>query len=56
MTTESEQIEKEFDSFFNAVGYSRVADAVGNSPEFENADYFSYEKRMCVELNHWSPN
>ncbi len=45
-----EIIEKEFDVFFASIGYNRVTDAVGSSPDFKNADYLNSAKKFSVEL------
>ena len=45
-----EQTEKEFDLFFESIGFSRVSDDVGNSPSFQNADFVNKDKKIVVEL------
>lgn len=44
------QTEKEFDLFFESIGYCRVSDDIGSSPSFQNADYVHKEKKIVVEL------
>ena len=45
-----EQTESEFDSFFNQIGYKRVSDIIGKSPNFKNADYIKESSKISVEL------
>jgi hypothetical protein len=45
-----DEVEREFDGFFRSIGFKRVSEVVGDSPDFENADYFDAERKMVVEL------
>lgn len=46
----AEQLEAEFDRFFEGLGFERVAAHVGASPDFSNADYINVKNRSIVEL------
>jgi len=46
----AQDIEDEFDRFFDLLGYDRVSTIVGDSPNFSNADYVRTEYRSVVEL------
>lgn len=46
----TEQLESEFDAFAYTVGFKRVSDFVGNSPDFANADYINDEEKIIIEL------
>lgn len=43
-------LEKDFDTFFNLIGFNRVDELVEKSPTFQNTDYISKEYKMVVEL------
>ncbi len=43
-------IEKDFDKFFQEIGFNKVSDFVGKSPSFENADYIETMQKIIVEL------
>lgn len=45
-----EQIESELDILFRHLGYQRVTETVGDSPDFDNADYVNYDKKIAIEL------
>ncbi|NHM03748.1 hypothetical protein [Flavobacterium celericrescens] len=42
--------EIEFDNFMLEIGYSKVSNDVGFSPNFKNADYINKNKNIIVEL------
>jgi hypothetical protein len=46
----SEEAEIEFDKFFWQIGYIRVSEDVGSSPDFKNADYVHKLDHITVEL------
>jgi len=43
-------VEKEFDRFVFGLGYTRVSEDVGNSPNFQNADYINKKDKIVIEL------
>lgn len=43
------ELERDFDNFFNGIGYKKVTDIVG-SPHFENSDYIDLEQKITIEL------
>lgn len=43
-------VERRFDGYFRSLGFSRVSEVFGDSPSFENADYFRQNDRLVVEL------
>lgn len=45
-----EEIEKDFDLFMQSIGYTRVSEDVGKSPDFKNADYVNKHEKSIVEL------
>lgn len=50
MNKELIKIEVDFDIFMKSIGYTRVSDDVGASPDFQNADYVCKSKKIVVEL------
>lgn len=46
----AETLEKEFDIFFGEIGFKRISDIVGASPDFSNADYINENQKIIVEL------
>ncbi len=43
-------VEKEFDNFIMELGFTRVSQDVGASPNFQNADYVHKENKVVIEL------
>jgi hypothetical protein len=43
-------VENEFDKFMKGLGFFRVSEDVGESPNFQNADYIDKPNRIVVEL------
>lgn len=46
----SQQIEDEFDTFFESIGYDRVTKIIGPSPDYKNADYIRSQSNTIIEL------
>ena len=44
------EIESQFDFFMKSIGYNRVSEDVGFSPNFDNADYVNKVNKTIVEL------
>ena len=44
------EVEREFDAFFDSLGFRRVSEIVGDSPDFPNADYINETDKIVVEL------
>jgi hypothetical protein len=47
---EDSYVENEFDRFMLELGYTRVSEDVGNSPNFKNADYVNKMDKSIIEL------
>lgn len=45
-----DQIEGDFDRFFKSIGFHRVEELTGRAPAFSNADYYSHNGPIVVEL------
>lgn len=50
MQTDSEKLELEFDKFFLSIEYQRLAEIIGPSPTYDNADYINLAKKTLIEL------
>lgn len=43
-------LEKLFDNYFEAAGFQRVTPLIGESPDFDNADYIDFPNLIIAEL------
>jgi len=46
----AKDLEHAFDAMFFNIGFQRVSDMVGQSPDFKNADYIRMDQKVIVEL------